>query len=178
MSYSYINEVTGLGKGLGSVGSKISKSAGLPGLDVSSNTKALAPPQQAQPQEAPPDAQGAPPEDFIPGEEEEQGPETVEKLPKPEELKYDKMGSPDKHKLVGHTVMWDNREYVLDWDDEFEVYKVVDPETLRVKTRVKPDSISVVDYKEESIRDAISEAVGCAAQGIPIESLVEHLLDG
>jgi len=167
-----LSEVQGLGKGLGSVGAKISKSAGLPGVDVSTNTKPLKPPQQApQQQEAPPE--DVPPGDVPPEEMpiEDPGPETVEELPKPEKLEYDAFGMPNKERLIGHTVNFDGREYALDWDPDVSVYKLVDPDTLVVRTRVKPSQISTVDFRE-SIEDALRRV----EYGVPPGVVVEQLL--
>lgn len=175
--FKNIQEVTGLGKGLGSVGAKLSKSAGMPGLNVGSNVKAIQPDRQPGPDGEEP---------ITPGEAQaldaeiaaQQGPEVVEKLPNPEKLEFDKLGAPDKHKLIGHIVRRDGKEYILDWDEDYEVYKLIDPETLRVKTRVKPSSISTVDFRSGTIREALSKAVGAALNGHSIEQIVTELVSG
>lgn len=166
-----LHEVQGLGKGLGSVGAKMSKMAGMPGMDVSNNTQAIQPQQNQQGAEEAP-AQEEDPEAAAAQE----GPEMVEKLPKPEEIQFDRMGSPDKHHLRGHTVRWGGRDYILDWDDEFEVYKIVDPETFRVKTRVKPESVSTVDYRVESIKEGIDYALNSILAGEPVDAQVDSLV--
>lgn len=169
-------EVTGLGKGLGSVGAKLSKSAGLPGVNVGSNVKALQP-------EKPPGPEGE--EEVSSGEAQaldaeiaQQGPEMVEQVPKPVKLEFDKLGSPDKRKLIGHLVRRDGKEYILDWDADYEVYKLVDPDTLRVKTRVKPTSISTVDFRSGNMREALAEAITHILSGNSVDWLVDTLVDG
>ena len=171
----YLSEVKGLGKGLGSIGAKMSKAAGMPGMDVSANTKPVQPPapkEEPAKEEAP----------MSPEEEEalaaEQGPEVVEQLPEPDKIVYDKLGAPNKSKLTGHIVRRGDRDYVLDWDDEFEVYKLVEPETLRVRTRVRPASISTIGFRAGTIKKAVSEAVSRITSGAPVSSLVSRLLDG
>lgn len=198
MRYSdYLFEVKDLGKGMGPVGAKMSKSIGMPGVSVANKNKLVKKPGQTSPKKTPvpkepkgmtPDTskepseepkkevEAASPEEG--GEVLDTGPEVVEKLPDPEDIKFDKLGAPDKHHLIGHIVRWGSKEYVLDWDYEFEVYKIVDPGTLRVKTRVRPDSISTVDYKVESMRNAIKMAIHESYEGTPIEYLVDNLLIG
>lgn len=175
-------EVTGLGKGLGSAGAKMSKAVGLAGVDVSpgSGVKALQPPAQKAEE---PEAGAAPEAEMTPEEEAalaaEEGPETVEKLPKPVKLEYDKLGAPDKSKMTGHTVRRDGRNYVLDWDDDYEVYKLVDPDTLRVKTRVRPESVSTIDFRSKTIRESVTwaaqEILAGATPSIAVEVLLEEL---
>lgn len=181
-----LNEVKGLGKGLGAVGAKISKAAGGAGIDVSSNNKPLDPSKAQEPKGA--QAQGGAPEDAEgaaedpqaqPGEEPiDTSPEVVETLPEPEEMQFDRLGSPDKNHLIGHIVRWGSKEHILDWDDEYEVYKLVDPDTLRVKSRVKSDSISVVDYEKETVKEALDTAVGWITAGADPEKCIDILLDG
>lgn len=193
MRYSdYIFEVKDLGKGMGPVGAKMSKSVGMPGESVKNKNKLVKKPGQTSPKKTPvpkepkgmtPDAAPeAPPEDPDSAAEEmvDTGPELVEKLPEPEKMEFDKLGAPNKHRLIGHIVRWGSKEYVLDWDDEFEVYKIVDPETLRVKTRVRPDSISTVDYKSESysFTDPIRKALYDSYNSVPMDEIVDGLLNG
>ncbi len=166
-------EVEGLGKGLGSVGAKMSKAAGLPGVNVGSNVKPVQPSntsggQEEQPQMTPEEEAALAAED---------GPEVVEKLPKPEKLTYDKLGAPDKHKMRGHIVRRDGKDYVLDWDDEFEVYKLVDPDTLRVKTRVRPSSISTVDFRSGTVREDVTWATSEILAGADPRTAVEVILE-
>jgi hypothetical protein len=150
---------------------------GMPGVDVSSNTKPVMPDKaKEKPPQGAPQQQQAPPEqgqEEVPPEmEEPEPPESVEKLPKPEKLKKDERGNPDKERLLGHTVKFDGRDYTLDWDEENMVYMLVDPDTLIVKTRVKPEHVSTIDF-EESINVAIRRVYN----GLPVEHLVEFLLD-
>jgi len=179
--YELVHEVKGLGKGLGSVGAKISKAAGGAGIDVSSNTKALDPNSAQDPKgEQPQDAQGAAEDPAAEqgAEPVDTGPEVVEEIPEPEEMQFDRLGAPDKNHLIGHVVRWGSKEYVLDWDDEYEVYKIVDPATNRVKTRIKPDSISTVDYKKETVKEALDSAVSWIASGADPNECIDFLLDG
>lgn len=169
-----IHEVVGLGKGLGSIGAKMSKSAGMAGMDVTSNVKPKQPPQPA----AAPAEQEAPSEEEAAALAAEEGPEMVEKLPKAVKMEYDKLGAPDKHKLLGHIVRRDGKDYVLDWDEEFEVYKLVDPETYRVKTRVRPASVSTVDFRSGTVREALEGAVFDILDGDEADKLVDKLLYG
>ncbi|MHA2065630.1 MAG: hypothetical protein ACXABY_14740 [Candidatus Thorarchaeota archaeon] len=176
-----LDEVSGLGKGLGSAGQKIAKSAGMPGADVSNKTTKALPPSGNGGDKATPNlsggagAAGMPPEGQEPIDT---TPETVEALPEAEPMEFDRLGSPDKHHLKGHTVKWGGQDHVLDWDDEYEVYKVVNPVTLRVKTRVRPDSISTMDYKPESVTETIYMAIDGHVRGVPVDSLINMLLDG
>jgi len=171
-----IYEVTGLGKGLGAVGAKMSKSAGMPGLNVGSNVKAIQPEQTPGPEGEEPVTPGE--AQALDAEIAAQGPEMVQQLPDPEPLEYDKMGSPDKHRLVGHVVRRDGKEYVLDWDQDYDVYKLVDPETMKVKTRVKPASVSTVDFRSGTIREALQGAIFHILAGDSIDWLVDVLVDG
>jgi len=163
-------EVAGLGTGLGTAGAKMSKSVGAPGINMDSGVKALAPTSAPATAEQPP---------MTPEEEAalaaEQAPETVEQLPEPQELEYDKLGAPNKNKLTGHIIRRDGKEYVLDWDAEFEVYKLVEPETLRVRTRIRPNSVSTVDFRSGTV---VKEAIADIRNGIPVGSLISKLLNG
>ena len=124
-----IKEAQGLGKGLGSAGAKISKSMGLPGVDVSTNAKPLPPggsggaPGTGKASSGAEGTAGLPPEGPDPIDT---TPEVVEELPEPEPMVFDRLGSPDKYHLRGHIVKWGGKDHVLGWDDDFEVYKVVD----------------------------------------------------
>ncbi len=175
-----LQEVAGLGKGLGSIGQKIAKSQGLPGADVSNkSTKALPPSSNGSASTSSSlsggsGAAGMPPEGQEPIDT---TPETVEALPAVEPMQFDRLGSPDKHHLRGHIVKWGGQDHVLDWDEEYEVYKVVNPVTLRVKTRVRPDGVSTIDYKPESLSEAVYEAIDGHIQGIPVGKLIDILLD-
>lgn len=173
-----LQEVAGLGKGLGSIGQKIAKSQGMPGADVSNKTTKALPPNGGTPKAAPGAEGGAAAADVPPEAMEpiDTTPETVESLPKPEPMKFDRLGSPDKFHLKGHLVKWGGQDHILDWDDEFEVYKIVDPATLRVKTRVRPDSVSTIDYKPESL--AVKDALEGIHSGASIEDAINALLDG
>lgn len=188
--YDTLVEVKDLGKGMGPPGAKMSKAMGMPGVSVKNKNKLVKNPSQTYPKKTPvpkepkgmtPDSQEEAPPEAPDGAEEEMvdtTPEVVDKLPEPETMEFDKLGAPNKHRLIGHIVRWGSKEYVLDWDDEFEVYKIVDPETLRVKTRVRPDSVSTVDYKTEALKDAIRTAVYESYTGGSIDSIVNDLLNG
>ncbi len=193
MRYSdYLFEVKDLGKGMGPPGAKMSKAMGMPGVSVKNKNKLVKKPGQTSPKKTPvpkepkgmtPGAAPEPPPEAPDGAEEEMvdtGPELVAKLPEPEKMEFDKLGAPNKHRLIGHIVRWGSKEYVLDWDDEFEVYKIVDPETLRVKTRVRPESISTVDYKQEDyfFTDPIRKALYESYRGVSVDDLVDRLIDG
>jgi hypothetical protein len=186
----HILEVKDLGKGMGPPGAKMSKAMGMPGVSVSNKNKLVKEPGATSPKKTPvakepkgmtPDAEGEAPQEAPDGAEGEMvdtAPEVVEKLPDPEKMEFDKLGAPDKHSLVGHIVRWGSKEYILDWDDEFEVYKIVDPETLRVKTRIRPDSISTVDFKAESLQSSIRTALCESHKGVPVDQIIDGLLDG
>jgi len=123
-------------------------------------------PSQSPAGQVPPEEQTQP--------EEIEGPETVEKLPKPEPFQLDKMGMPDKDKMKGHTVKYDGRNYILDWDAEFQVYKLVDPDTMMVKTRVKPSQVSTIDFR---MQESVNEAINSLLSGEALKSTIDDLLE-
>lgn len=174
-------EVKGLNKGMGQVGKAISKAAGGANIDVSADTKPVAPkkPAKAPPEateepskEPEPESGGeVPPEDEIAPEEIPEEPEQAS-IPRPEKLKKDDMGNPDKEHLKGHTVRFDGGEYKLAWDNVNQVYMLVDPSTKVVRTRVRPEHVSTIDYKE-----SLEEAVSLACKDVPVGLLIEELLE-
>ena len=175
-----IREAEGLGKGLGSIGAKISKSAGLPGVDVSGGSKALSPNSSGGTSGTTPKLSGGSGNAGMPPEGQEPidtTPETVEALPEAEPMEFDRLGSPDKNHLTGHIVKWGGKDHILDWDADYEVYKVVNPITLRVKTRIKPESISVIDYKPETVKESILRAVDDILGNASVDYLVDRLLE-
>lgn len=159
-------ELQGLGKGLGAAGAKMSKSMGAPGLDVSPQNDASAPPKQREASQIAPEEQ-TPPEEI-------EGPETVEKLPPEDKLELDKLGMPDKEKLKGHVVKYDGRNYILDWDEEFQVYKLVNPDTMIVKTRVKPSMVSTLDFV---VPESIETSINALLQGASLAETVDLLVE-
>jgi hypothetical protein len=162
-----LQELQGLGKGLGAYGSKMSKSMGAPGLKVSPTNSAKTPPSQSSAGKAIAAADDQAPVEVA-------GPEVVSSLPKPEPLKLDKMGMPDKDKLVGHKVKYDGRDYILDWDADYQVYKLIAPDTKIVKTRVKPSQISVIDFV---MKESLDTAVKHLISGAGLHDTVGNLLD-
>lgn len=161
-----LQELRGLGTGLGSAGAKMSKSMGAPGLDIKPSNSARTPPSQTPAGQVDPAAQTQP--------EEVEGPETETIIPKPEPIKLDKLGMPDKDKLRGHKVKYDGRDYILTWDELFQVYKVVDPETKIVKTRVKPSMVSTIDYV---LKDSIDDAIKALVAGEPLRETIDELVE-
>jgi hypothetical protein len=157
-----------------------------PPQDQEGQGQAQVAPQQGgeQPPQQEPSAPGQPGQDQgqpgmeQPGQEGQPqlvGPEMVGELPPTMPIKYDQAGAPDKYTLDGHTVRWDGREYILSWEPEKYVYRLVDPMTMIVRLRVKPEQISVIQ-PDKSLASLSNESVADSIPGLAHgDSLADHL---